>query len=318
MIALLRGEVAVRRADHVVVLCGSVGYRAAVSAETLRHVPAGRRGGDAAHPPDRARRRARALRLPLRAGARPVPDAARRAGGRPEGRAGGALGGPAARADRGARGRRRGALPGGARGSASAPPSGSSSSCARRSASTAARTRRARADRGAARRGAQHPRVLAREGLLELGYAPAEAEELLRDAEGESAEELIGHALRLARARREAMSETAGPHPDALPGRRGRARPLAAPAPPGGVRRPGDAARAARGGDRGVHAPAARRSTTCCSPARRGSARPRSRRSSPRELDVPFVQTAGPGARAQGRHRGVPDRARAAQRVLRR
>ena len=39
MIALLRGEVAVRRADHVVVLCGEVGYRAAVSAETLRHVP---------------------------------------------------------------------------------------------------------------------------------------------------------------------------------------------------------------------------------------------------------------------------------------
>lgn len=39
MISLLRGEVAVRRADHVVVLCDSVGYRAAVSAETLRHVP---------------------------------------------------------------------------------------------------------------------------------------------------------------------------------------------------------------------------------------------------------------------------------------
>ena len=40
MIALLRGEVAVRRADHVVILCDAVGYRAAVSAETLRHVPA--------------------------------------------------------------------------------------------------------------------------------------------------------------------------------------------------------------------------------------------------------------------------------------
>ena len=39
MIALLRGEVAIRRADHVVILCGGVGYRAAVSAETLRHVP---------------------------------------------------------------------------------------------------------------------------------------------------------------------------------------------------------------------------------------------------------------------------------------
>jgi Holliday junction DNA helicase RuvA len=40
VIALLRGEVAVRRADHVVVLAGGVGYRLAVSAETLRHVPA--------------------------------------------------------------------------------------------------------------------------------------------------------------------------------------------------------------------------------------------------------------------------------------
>jgi holliday junction DNA helicase RuvA len=40
MIALVRGEVAVRRADHVVLLAGGVGYRLAVSAETLRHVPA--------------------------------------------------------------------------------------------------------------------------------------------------------------------------------------------------------------------------------------------------------------------------------------
>jgi Holliday junction DNA helicase RuvA len=39
VIALVSGEVAVRRADHVVVLCGGVGYRLAVSAETLRHVP---------------------------------------------------------------------------------------------------------------------------------------------------------------------------------------------------------------------------------------------------------------------------------------
>jgi len=39
MIALVAGEVAVRRGDHVVVSCGGVGYRLAVSAETLRHVP---------------------------------------------------------------------------------------------------------------------------------------------------------------------------------------------------------------------------------------------------------------------------------------
>jgi Holliday junction DNA helicase RuvA len=39
MIALVQGEVAVRRGDHVVILCGGVGYRLNVSAETLRHVP---------------------------------------------------------------------------------------------------------------------------------------------------------------------------------------------------------------------------------------------------------------------------------------
>jgi holliday junction DNA helicase RuvA len=40
MIALISGRVAVRRPDHVIVDCGGVGYRLAVSSETLRHVPA--------------------------------------------------------------------------------------------------------------------------------------------------------------------------------------------------------------------------------------------------------------------------------------
>ncbi len=40
MIALISGEVAVRRADHVVVDCGGVGYRLAVSGQTLAQVPA--------------------------------------------------------------------------------------------------------------------------------------------------------------------------------------------------------------------------------------------------------------------------------------
>ena len=40
MIALVSGTVAVRRADHVVVSCGGVGYRLSVSANTLRRVPA--------------------------------------------------------------------------------------------------------------------------------------------------------------------------------------------------------------------------------------------------------------------------------------
>ncbi|HEX2392938.1 MAG TPA: Holliday junction branch migration protein RuvA [Solirubrobacterales bacterium] len=40
MIAAVRGEVMVRRPDHVVVEAGGVGYRLTVSAETLKAVPA--------------------------------------------------------------------------------------------------------------------------------------------------------------------------------------------------------------------------------------------------------------------------------------
>ena len=91
MIALISGTVAVRRADHVVVDCGGVGYRLAVSAETLRQVPAVGRGRPA-HPPGRPRRRAGAVRVRHRGGARAVPDAARRPVGRAQGRARGPLG----------------------------------------------------------------------------------------------------------------------------------------------------------------------------------------------------------------------------------
>ena len=43
------------------------------------------------------------------------------------------------------------------------------------------------------------PRGEARDGLLELGFPPAEAESLLQAADGETVEELIQSALRLAR-----------------------------------------------------------------------------------------------------------------------
>lgn len=43
------------------------------------------------------------------------------------------------------------------------------------------------------------PRVVAREGLIGLGYSPQEADRLLDGAAGESAEELIASALRTAR-----------------------------------------------------------------------------------------------------------------------
>jgi holliday junction DNA helicase RuvA len=40
MIAIVSGTVAVRRSDHVVIDCGGVGYKLAVSSHTLRQVPA--------------------------------------------------------------------------------------------------------------------------------------------------------------------------------------------------------------------------------------------------------------------------------------
>jgi Holliday junction DNA helicase RuvA len=51
----------------------------------------------------------------------------------------------------------------------------------------------------AAAAGADDPRLLARDGLLELGYTLQEADELLRNASGERPEELISNALRMAR-----------------------------------------------------------------------------------------------------------------------
>ena len=115
MIALVRGEVAIRRSDHVVLLCGGVGYRMAVSSETLAPRAGRRRGEHPAHAPGGARRRAALARLSLRAGARPVPDAAFSAGRWSEGGGGGALQRLATRAAVRDRRRRRRALSGGAR-----------------------------------------------------------------------------------------------------------------------------------------------------------------------------------------------------------
>ncbi len=48
-------------------------------------------------------------------------------------------------------------------------------------------------------RGSDDPRSVAREGLLGLGFAPLEVDELLDAAAGDTAEELIAEALRAAR-----------------------------------------------------------------------------------------------------------------------
>jgi holliday junction DNA helicase RuvA len=56
------------------------------------------------------------------------------------------------------------------------------------------------ADEIVVRRGAgDDPRALAREGLLGLGFAPQEAEALLEKADGDAPEDLIAAALRAAR-----------------------------------------------------------------------------------------------------------------------
>ena len=192
MIALVTGTVAVRRADHVIVDCGGVGYRLSVSSETLRHVPAvGNRVTLHTHliPRDDA---LHAVRLRQRGGARPLPDAA----GRPVGRARRSRSrcSPAARRASCWRRSRPVTAPASrpSRASASAPPSGSSSSCVRRSAS-ACPSRRSASSRS------DDPRAIAREGLIGLGYSPQEVDALLDGLDGETPEELIAEALRAAR-----------------------------------------------------------------------------------------------------------------------
>ncbi|HEY2397434.1 MAG TPA: Holliday junction branch migration protein RuvA [Solirubrobacteraceae bacterium] len=199
MIAMLRGEVAVRRSDHVVVLCGSVGYRAAVSAETLRHVPAVgeqvtlhthlivRDDALALFAFHSEQERDLFLMLLSVQAVGPKVALAVLSGGTPRELIAALAASDVARFQ---------AVPGiGKRtaeriivelrekvGVSDAEDVGSSSAIL-------------------ARRGEpQPPRALARDGLVELGFSAGEAEELLRDAAGESAEELISEALRLARA----------------------------------------------------------------------------------------------------------------------
>jgi Holliday junction DNA helicase RuvA len=199
MISLLRGEVAVRRGDHVVVLCESVGYRASVSGETLRHVPAVgetvtlhthlivRDDALALFGFHSEQERDLFLMLLSVQAVGPKVALAVLSAGTPRELIAALAGGDAARFQ---------AVPG----------------IGKRTAERIIVELREKVgvDAGAgaparmpivARRGErQAPRTLAREGLLELGYAPEEADELLRDAEGDSAEDLLGHALRLARA----------------------------------------------------------------------------------------------------------------------
>jgi Holliday junction DNA helicase RuvA len=204
VIALLRGEVASRRPDHVVVLCGSVGYRAAVSAETLRHVPpAGEQvtlhthlivRDDALSLYGFHSEQERDLFLMLLSVQAVGPKVALAvlSGGSPRELVEALAAGDRARFQ---------AVPGIGKRTAERIIVELKEKVAPLAAGAGAGGDAILAEGIVARRAKDSsPRQLAREGLLELGYAAGEAEELLREAEGESAEELLAAALRLARA----------------------------------------------------------------------------------------------------------------------
>ncbi len=193
MIALVAGDVAVRRPDHVVLeTSGGVGYRLAVSAETLRQVPAVGRAvslhthlvvrDDALQLYGFASEEERDLFLLLLGvqGVGPKVALGVLSGGPPRDLVSALAAGDVARLQ---------AVPG----------------VGKRTAERIVVELREKVvpDGGAeppfvVTRG-DDPRRLAREGLIELGFPLVEAESLLAVAEGDSAEQLLQSALRAAR-----------------------------------------------------------------------------------------------------------------------
>ena len=272
VIALVAGEVAVRRPDHVVVeTAGGVGYRLAVSAETLRQVPGvGRAGRRCTRTWSCATTRWRSTASPPRRSATSscCSSACSRWGRR--WRSPCSAAGPPRELVGRARGRRR------------RPPAGRARhrqahgrADRRRAAREGRRPQRPRrADhRHPRRRPAPHrPRRPARARLR----SPPRRRTLLAAAEGETAEELLASALRGAKPLSLERIHT----PGALDGEDELDRSLR-PRQPRGVRRPGRAARAAAGLHRGgVRARRGARPRPARRPAR-AWARPRWRRSSP-------------------------------------
>jgi holliday junction DNA helicase RuvA len=197
VIAAVRGEVMVRRPDHVVIDAGGVGYRLAVSAETLKAVPAtGREAFLHAELVSRedslalfgfASEEERDLFVQLVSVSGVGPKVAIAA----------LSGGPARellRAIAAGDAKRFQATPG----------------IGKRTAERIIVELREKVA-GAleeevfvAGEGDDDPRALARDGLVNLGYAPLEAEQLLDGVDGGDAEELLASALRKAGAERKA------------------------------------------------------------------------------------------------------------------
>ena len=197
MIAAVRGEVMVRRPDHVVIDAGGVGYRLAVSAETLKAVPA--TGRDAfLHAELISRDDSLALygfsseeerdlfRLLITvSGVGPKVALATLSGGT-------------------ARDLLRAIAAGDAKRFQAVPGIGKRTS---ERIIVELREKVAGAlDEEVALAGAEEgdPRALARDGLVNLGYAPLEAEQLLDGVEGSEPQDLVAAALRKAAAARNA------------------------------------------------------------------------------------------------------------------
>jgi Holliday junction DNA helicase RuvA len=191
VIASVRGEVIVRRPDHVVVECTGVGYRLAVSANTLRSVPAAGAEAllhthlvlrdDGMHLFGFGSEAERDLFLMLIGvqGVGPKVALAVLSGGTPRELLNAIASGDSARFQ---------AVPG----------------IGKRTAERIIVELREKV--GGETSGddfvvtrADDPRTLAREGLLGLGFTPVEADKLLDKAKGETPEDLIAAALKGAR-----------------------------------------------------------------------------------------------------------------------
>jgi holliday junction DNA helicase RuvA len=192
MIASVRGEVLLRRADHVVVETGGVGYRLSVSAETLRSVPpVGKEVALHAHLVVRddamqllgfATEEERDLFLHLNSvsGVGPKVAMAILSGGNPRELLKAIALGDSKRFQ---------AVPGVGKRTAERVIVELREKVAGQLESAPAATPVA---------GSDEPRLLARDGLMGLGYTLIEAERLLDGAEGDEPEELISIALRRA------------------------------------------------------------------------------------------------------------------------
>jgi holliday junction DNA helicase RuvA len=191
MIALISGTVAARRPDHVVVDCGGVGYRLAVSAESLRHVPAVGQPttlhthlvvrDDALALYGFSSEEERDLFLMLLGVQAVGPKVA----------LGVLSGGPPRDLLR--------ALAAGDTARLQAAPGVGKRTAERIIVELREKVGVTAPESALSATSGDDPRVLARDGLLELGYGPQEADELLAGVSGDRAEDLIAAALRTAR-----------------------------------------------------------------------------------------------------------------------